>query len=139
MRNCLRKIGTSRNYKFTAFFKRYGFRKNNEATVLLLYIRDEHNKLVTGHAWITSATPFKEIGLKEGDRVEFVSKVGVYVKQGSFGTEVDYNLEAPSQVCKIDSPTQDIYKKKIQHDIVQREETNEKRTKKVRRKYQRNI
>lgn len=139
MRNCLRKIGTSKYYKFTAIFKRYGFRKNNEATALLLYIRDEHNKLVAGHVWIESATPFKEIGLKEGDKIEFKSKVGVYVKQGSFGTETDYNLETPTQVCKIDSPTQEISKKKLQYDVSHKEEINEKRIKKIRRKHQRNV
>jgi len=142
MRKGLRKIGNSKYYKFTAVFKRFGVKKNNisEATVLLLYIRDEHNKLVTGHIWFDCTDSFKNLNLKEGDKIEFKSRVGVYVKQGSFGMETDYNLETPTQIHKLDSPTQDnFHKKDIKQTDCKKEEINEKRIKKVRRKHQRNV
>lgn len=110
MRKELREIGKEERHRFTAVFERTGWKsgyKRDLQTVLLLDVRMD-DRPICDHLWFNMTKGFREAGLKQGDKVEFMARVSSYEK-GYKGwrddvfkpIERDYRLSFPTKIKKI--------------------------------------
>lgn len=111
MRSELKEINEIRD-TFTGEFVRTGWKsgyKGDLPTLLLINVRRKSdNKIMTDHLWFNLTKRFEQVGLNEGDKVQFDARVKKYEK-GYRGyredvykeVENDYKLSHPTKIIKI--------------------------------------
>ncbi|TPR12139.1 hypothetical protein [Apilactobacillus timberlakei] len=111
----LKDLGNNERHTFEGTFERTGFKctfgggfmeRTIYAPTLLLtnVVLADSGEELTSHLWFNYGKQFLKLGiLKQGEKIKFNARVGIYKKGKKYARKTDYKLERPTKIIKLDN------------------------------------